>query len=70
MVITAALSWFFTSTPPSCETVAAAIAVALANRTIPSSCLNLITFVSPSRPKQIWPVMRGVNACLDNSSRR
>src|SRR5262249_51186573 len=48
MVITAAPSWFFTSTPPSCETVAVAIdAVAMANRTIPSSCLSLISFVSP-----------------------
>src|SRR6476659_5208227 len=43
MVITAALSWFFTRTPPSCETVAAAIALTLASRTIPSSCLSLIS---------------------------
>src|SRR5215471_4107781 len=43
MVITAALSWFLTRTPPSCETVAAAIALTLASRTIPSSCLSLIS---------------------------
>src|SRR5579884_3152601 len=44
MVIIAELSCFFTSTPSSCETVAVATdALAVANRTIPSSCFSLIS---------------------------
>src|SRR5436190_19254713 len=54
MVITAALSWLFTRTSPSCETVAAAMALALASRTIPSSCLILI-FLSPHPGAQVAP---------------
>src|ERR1700743_240189 len=67
MVITAALSWFLTSTPPSCETVAAAIALALANRTIPSSCLILISLSPHPGGKLLHRSCAALLGALSNS---